>query len=88
MKEDKRRKAVAMRYDQTKETAPRITAAGKGLVAENIIELANQHHVPIQKDETMVELLANLEINEKIPEELYQAVAEVFAFLYRADKRD
>lgn len=83
---EKRKKAAALRYDQSRENAPIIAAAGKGLLAETIIEKAITNNVPIVEDSSMVELLAELNINEKIPEELYQAVAEVFSFIYRADK--
>lgn len=82
----KKNKAVAMHYDDSKASAPRITASGKGYVAENMVALAKENNIPVQEDETLVELLAQLDINEKIPEELYQAVAEVFAFIYQADK--
>lgn len=81
-----RKKAVALRYDQEKGYAPKIAATGKGLIAENIIEKAKEHNVPILEDTSLIELLAELNINETIPEELYQAVAEVFAFVYRADQ--
>jgi len=82
----KRKKAVALRYDQEQNHAPKIVATGKGMVAENVIEKAKENNVPILEDESLVELLAELNINETIPEELYQAVAEVFAFIYRADQ--
>ncbi len=83
----KRKKAVALRYDQEKNHAPKVVATGKGLIAENVIEKAKENNVPILEDESLVELLAELNINETIPEELYQAVAEVFTFIYRADQR-
>lgn len=82
----KRKKAVALRYDKEKGHAPKIVATGKGLVAENVIGKAKENNVPILEDESLVEILAELNINETIPEELYQAVAEVFAFVYRADQ--
>ncbi|SHF51191.1 EscU/YscU/HrcU family type III secretion system export apparatus switch protein [Ornithinibacillus halophilus] len=82
----KRQKATALNYDEQQDTAPKITATGKGLVAENIIEQAKLHDVPIVEDETLAELLGELNINEKIPEELYQAVAEVFGFIYKLDE--
>ncbi|WP_053219684.1 EscU/YscU/HrcU family type III secretion system export apparatus switch protein [Virgibacillus senegalensis] len=82
-----RRKAAALRYEGDKAAAPKVTAAGKGYVADNIIAKAEASNVPIQEDSSLVELLAELDINETIPEELYQAVAEVFAFVYRADKK-
>lgn len=82
-----RKKAAALRYNQDKEHAPRIVAQGEGLIAENIMNKAKQNDVPMLEDGSLVELLAELNINETIPEELYQAVAEVFAFIYKADQQ-
>jgi flagellar biosynthesis protein len=84
---NKSNKAIALRYDQSKESAPKVTASGRGYVAENIIQKAKENEVPIQEDPSLVELLAELDINQSIPDELYQAVAEVFAFLYQTDKQ-
>lgn len=82
-----RKKAVALTYEQDKEYAPKVSATGKGLIADNIINKAKENHIPIMEDRTLVELLSELDINEKVPEELYQAVAEVFAFIYRTDQK-
>ncbi len=76
------KKAVALRYDQEKENAPRVIASGKGASAENIIKVAELHNLPIRKDEDLVELLSKVEIDKEIPEKLYVAVAEVFRFIY------
>ncbi|KFN40191.1 MAG: type III secretion exporter [Sulfuricurvum sp. MLSB] len=76
------KKAVALRYDQEKENAPRVIASGKGVSAENIIKVAELHNLPIRKDEDLVELLSKVEIDKEIPEKLYVAVAEVFRFIY------
>ncbi|GAB4072483.1 EscU/YscU/HrcU family type III secretion system export apparatus switch protein [Barrientosiimonas marina] len=84
---DQRHKAVAMRYEESHEQAPRVTASGKGLTAETIIQKANDNQVPVHEDPSLVALLAELNINETIPEELYQVVAEVFAFVYKTDQR-
>lgn len=81
-----RKEAVALTYDKYRKDVPRVVAKGKGLIAEEILERAKEHDIPVQEDASLVELLGKLNINEKIPEELYQAVAEVFAFIYRADK--
>lgn len=81
------KKAVALSYDEQKDHAPRVSATGSGLIAQEIIERAKAADVPIQEDHNLVELLSKLNINEKIPDELYQAVAEVFAFIYQVDKR-
>ncbi|WP_246939989.1 EscU/YscU/HrcU family type III secretion system export apparatus switch protein [Bacillus pinisoli] len=81
-----RREALALSYDPITNSAPKVVAKGKGLVAENIIQKAKENNIPIQEDTSLVELLSQLQINESIPEELYQAVAEVFAFVYRVDR--
>ncbi|WP_188454404.1 EscU/YscU/HrcU family type III secretion system export apparatus switch protein [Virgibacillus oceani] len=81
-----RKKAAALRYHTGRDNAPKVTATGKGLVADNIIAKAKENNVPVQEDSSLVELLAELNINETIPEELYQAVAEVFAYVYRTDQ--
>ncbi len=82
-----RKKAAALQYDIEREDAPKVTATGKGYVAEEIIERAQENNIPIQSDPTLVELLSELNINEKIPEELYQLVAEVFAYIYQVDQK-
>ncbi|MFC0524123.1 EscU/YscU/HrcU family type III secretion system export apparatus switch protein [Pontibacillus salicampi] len=87
MNNSKRQQAVALQYDYDQHDAPKVVASGKGLTAETIIEKAKEHQVPVQEDPTLVHLLGQLDINESIPEELYQAVAEVFAFVYQLDKQ-
>lgn len=82
------KKAVALRYDASKEDSPRVIATGKGSAAENIIKIAELHNLPIQKDEDLVELLSKVEIDKEIPEKLYIAVAEVFRFLYNITRKD
>lgn len=83
----RRQKAVALRYDKEKDVGPKVTASGKGLVANTIVEKAKENDVPILEDASLVELLAELNIHETIPLELYQAVAEVFAFIYQTDQQ-
>ncbi|MEH7109236.1 MULTISPECIES: EscU/YscU/HrcU family type III secretion system export apparatus switch protein [Bacillaceae] len=78
--------AIALAYDLQKDAAPKVVAKGKGSVAAGLIEKAKEHNVPIQEDSSLVELLSKLQINETIPEQLYNAVAEVFAFIYNVDK--
>ncbi|GER69062.1 hypothetical protein BpJC7_03650 [Weizmannia acidilactici] len=85
-KEKEIREAVALQYRSEIHSAPVVKAKGKGEVAERIIEKALEANVPIQKDRDLVALLGQLNINETIPEELYAAVAEVFAFIYRLDQ--
>lgn len=82
-----RKEAVALSYDAKKGNSPTITAKGKGKIAENILEQATLNDVPIHEDPNLVQLLGQLDLNESIPEELYQAVAEVFAFIYQLDRK-
>ncbi|MFB5660583.1 EscU/YscU/HrcU family type III secretion system export apparatus switch protein [Alteribacillus sp. HJP-4] len=85
-KPNARRTAVALGYQPHEQEAPLLKAKGKGLIAEEIIAKAKKADIPIQEDPTLVELLSQLEINESVPAELYEVVAEVFAFLYRIDQ--
>ncbi|MDH5161177.1 EscU/YscU/HrcU family type III secretion system export apparatus switch protein [Heyndrickxia sp. FSL K6-6286] len=81
-----RKQAIALQYQSDKQKAPTVIAKGKGLIADQIIDTAKEKQIPIQEDRNLVELLGQLNINESIPEELYEAVAEVFAFVYRLDR--
>lgn len=83
---DREEKAVALTYERGKDKAPRVTAKGRGALAEKILALARRHGVPIEKDSTLLEALYRLEINEEIPEELYKVVAEVLSFIYRMNR--
>ncbi|MCP4021364.1 MAG: flagellar biosynthesis protein FlhB [Desulfobacteraceae bacterium] len=83
----KQKKAVALKYDQENDAAPKITAKGKGIVAEKIIELALAHDIPVKDDPDLIEILSELEIDEEIPSEIYVAVAELLAFVYSANKK-
>ena len=81
MKPDQHDKvAVSMHWDKT--GAPKVTAKGRGLLAEEIIELAKHHDVPMREDEALAQLLVTVKLGDEIPHELYVAVAEVIAFAY------
>ena len=83
----KKSKAVALKYDREKDAAPRITAKGRGFVAEKIIETARAHNVPLYEDKNLVQVLEALDLDTEIPAELYRAVAEVLAFIYRINRK-
>jgi len=72
--------AVALKYDG--QNAPQVTAKGSQELAEQIIELAKKHNIPLSENKELVTLLSTLELGEEIPEILYLAVAEVIAFAY------
>jgi flagellar biosynthesis protein len=80
-------KAVALKYDRKKDDAPRVTAKGKGKVAEKIIELARKHDIPIKDDPDLIEVLSSLDINQEVPSEIYVAVAELLAFVYSMNSK-
>ena len=79
-------KAVALKYRADKDRAPRVTAKGSGPLAEKIVAIAKAHDIPLHQDRNLVELLDALEIDTQIPPELYRAVAEVLAFIYRLNR--
>ena len=80
------KKAVALRYDRTRESAPKVVGKGMGLLAEKIIKIAEEQGIPIHPDSDLVEVLARLNINEEIPAETYVLVAEILAFIYRTNQ--
>jgi flagellar biosynthesis protein len=80
-------KAVALKYEKEKDAAPRIVAKGRGFVAQKIIETARAHGVPLYEDKNLVQVLEALDLETEIPTELYRAVAEVLAFIYRLNGR-
>ncbi len=76
--------AVALSY-KDEDIAPKVIAKGEGVIANKIIEKALEEDIIIYKDEKLVENLIGLEINEEIPEELYEAVAEIILYIYNLD---
>lgn len=82
---EKKSKVAALKYDREKDIAPKLIAKGNGYMAEKILEIAKEENIPIYKDEKLVNQLNNLELNEIIPKELYNVVAEVLAFIASVD---
>jgi len=79
--------AAALGYNAKKDRAPRITAKGRGLIAEKIIALARKHDIPIKEDPQLAQILYRLDLDEEIPAELYRAIAEILAFVYTMNER-
>jgi flagellar biosynthesis protein len=79
--------AVALRYEEGS-GAPRVTASGRGLVAENIEKLAEQAGVALYRDPQLARLLADVDLGTEIPPSLYIAVAEVIAFVWSLQPDD
>jgi flagellar biosynthesis protein len=82
----KLKKAAALTYNPGEE-APKLTALGKGEVAERIIKTAKENDVPIFENSGLVEALIQLDIGDQIPPELYGVVAEVLVFIADLDRR-
>lgn len=83
--ESKNRIAVALQYDG--EGAPKVTAKGESLLAEDIIAIATEAGIQIHKDPALADFLATLELEESIPQELFLLIAELLAFVYMLDGR-
>lgn len=82
------RLAIALTYDSSVMSAPTIIAKGAGVIAKRIKEIAREHNIPIVEDKPLAQALyKNVEINEQIPENLFQAVAEVLAYVYGLKKK-
>lgn len=81
------KRAVALKYDPNQNAAPIVVAKGKGRVAETILEKAHEAGIAVQEDAALVEVLSKLDLDQQIPGELFDLVAEVLSFIYRADKK-
>ncbi len=87
MKKEEQKKAVAIKYERNSDSAPKVIAKGKHLIAEKIENIAKEHNIYIKKDENLVQDLYKLKINEEIPEELYEAVAKILVYIYNMDSQ-
>lgn len=85
--ERKKKKAVAVKYKAGQSAVPSVAAKGAGEMAKRIIKIAKENGIPIKEDPDLVETLSKLDINQDIPPELYQVIAEVLAWVYRVNKR-
>ncbi|SEF51709.1 flagellar biosynthesis protein [Caloramator fervidus] len=81
-----KKKAVALKYNKNLK-APYVTAVGFGQVAEKIIKIAKESNIPIVENENLVDSLSKLPLNQPIPPELYEAVAEIIAFVYKINNQ-
>ena len=77
--------AVALKYDAP--TAPRVTAIGRGELAQRIIEAAAANGVPLSDNPALAEALSNIPLDQEIPESLYRAVAEVLSYILQTSER-
>ena len=82
----RRLQAAALKYDQSRHEAPVVVAKGSSAVAEKIIALAKEHDIPLQRDPELLQILMKLEINQEVPENVFHAVAEILAMVYKANR--
>lgn len=88
MKEkNKLNKAVAIKYDMEKDTAPTITASGQGTVADKIVEKGEVNDIAIYEDERLVKELLQFKVGTEIPPELYDIVAQILVFVENVDEK-
>lgn len=83
---DERSLAVALAYAPG-DAAPRVVAKGRGLIAEAIIARAREHEIYVHESPEMVSLLMQVDLDDRIPPQLYVAVAELLAWLYRIEQK-
>lgn len=74
--------AIALKYDREKDSAPRVIAKGLRLKAEKIREIAKQYNIPVMKNVSLANALFRVDVGEEVPEDLYDAVAEVLTFVF------
>lgn len=82
-----RKTAVSLQEQENKRRAPKITAAGRGVIAEQILALAKENGIRVRKDSDLAEMLAKIELDSPIPSEAFAAVAEILSYVYRANGR-
>ena len=75
--------AVALQYEKGSRQAPRVTAKGRGLVAERIVALAEENGVVIESTSSLADALSGVELEDTIPIELYESIAVVIGFVLR-----
>lgn len=78
--------ATALKFDSSEVDVPKVTATGTEEEADYIIAVAEENEVPVYKDPPLAKALGQLEVGDLVPPELYEAVAEVLAFVYSVDQ--
>lgn len=76
--------AVALEDGSDQGALPRVTAAGRGKIAEQILQIAFEHGIKVREDSALAEMLATIELESPIPSEAFLAVAEILSYVYRA----
>ena len=77
--------AVALQQQENKRRAPLVTASGRGIIAEKILQLAFENDIKVREDSALAEMLVEIDLDSPIPSEAFMAVAEILSYVYRAD---
>lgn len=77
--------AVAIQDAQQDKDIPKVTAAGRGKIAEQILQIAYENGINVREDSALAEMLAIIELDSPIPSEAFLAVAEILSYIYRAN---
>ncbi len=85
--EKEKLKAVALKYSSQEDETPEVIAKGEGKLAEEIISIAKKEGIQVHQDKEVVEFLSKLDIDEEIPPELYEMVAQLLCFVYKMDRK-
>lgn len=80
-------KAVAVLYERSKSTAPKVVASGRGELARKMLQIASESGVTVVSDPDLVEILSQVPLGDEIPLELYQTVADLLAFIYQINQK-
>lgn len=80
-------KAVALSYDEEGNAAPVVVASGMGHMAEKIVETAQDNGIPVYEDNSLATMLTQLELGSPIPEELYQAIVDIYIYFLEWGKK-
>ena len=83
----KKQQTVALRWDPYLDQAPKLAAKGSGLLADEIIRVAQENGIPIREDHDLVQIFSLLDIGESIPPEVHTAIAEILAFIYWSNQQ-
>ena len=78
--DQRKRTAVALKYDEFENAAPVVVASGSGYMAERIIEVASENNVPVFEDSSLSTLLSQLDLGVAVPEELYKAIVDIYLY--------
>jgi len=81
------RQAIALNWDPYHDEAPTMTARGSGFIADEIIRLAHENHIPIREDRDLVQVFSMLDIGASIPPGIHTVIAEILAFIYWSNQQ-